>query len=208
MALVAANTVVGITGSVSYAPVGTTAPTSATAALPAAWLDLGYLNEDGITENIEQTAEDLRAWQNNAVVRTVVTEAAARYNFVAIETKKAVIELYYAGTITTDQIVVDPAATGGRKSFVIDVIDGAKTQRIYIAEGEVTERGERTITSTDLVGYPMTITAYTKPIIFFSPTLPTGLDGGDEPGERTDDAERMVDRPAVEQPAEPEPVAA
>jgi hypothetical protein len=77
-----------------------------------------------------------------------------------IETNSHVLELYYGDTMTSGEIDIDPRSTGGRKSFVIDVLDGDKIERIYIPAGEVTSLGERTLASGEAIGYEVTITAY------------------------------------------------
>jgi hypothetical protein len=55
---------------------------------------------------------------------------------------------------------VTPATTGGRKSFVIDVVDGSDLLRIYIPEGEVSEVGDVVYASGEPIGYEVTVRAY------------------------------------------------
>lgn len=162
MALNSANVRVAVTGTVSVGPVGTTAPTGGNDALNAAFDDLGYVSEDGVTETRDRTSNSLRAWQNGDRVREVVTEANLSYEFTMVETKQETVELYYGGTVntTTGGIPIVPAKTGGRKAFVIDVVDGDEYIRTYIPEGEVTEVGEQVYQSGEAIGYQVTISAY------------------------------------------------
>lgn len=170
MALNSANARVAVTGAVYVAPTGTAAPTTAVSALNAAFKDLGYMSEDGITEARERSSETLRAWQNAATLRVIQTEAGITFNFTMVETKKETVELFYGSSVTdaTGLITIDPASTGGRKSFVLDVIDGADIERTYIAEGEVTEVGDKVYAGTEVIGYEVTITAYTNPTRWYT----------------------------------------
>ena len=128
MALDATKVRVGVSGEVSVGPTASSAPISAVAALTG-FTGLGYLSEDGLKRNPEVSREDIVAWQNGTVVRTVVTESKTVYSFTLVETTKASIEFAFGTTVTQSvtegTYTAAPGATGGRKSFVFDVIDGA-----------------------------------------------------------------------------------
>lgn len=140
-----------------------TAPTG-TAGTTTGFTGLGFVSEDGVTETRDRSSDDIKAWQNAATVRTVITDATLTYSFTLIETKKETVELYYGTTVTAavaeGDFVIVPANTGGRKSFIIDVVDGAELIRTYIPQGEVTEVGEKVYASGEPIGYEVTITAY------------------------------------------------
>jgi hypothetical protein len=160
MALDSDNVRVAVTGAVYVAPVGTAAPTTSGSALNAAFADLGYVSADGISENIDRTTNQIRAWQNGSLVREVTSEGTYSVSMTFIETNQHVLELYYGSANSDGKFEIDPTATGGRKSFVIDVVDGDLVERIYIPAGEITSLGERTLASGEAVGYEMTLTAY------------------------------------------------
>jgi hypothetical protein len=160
MALDSDNVRVAVSGAVYVAPTGTTAPTTSSSALDAAFVDLGYVSADGITENIDRTTNQIRAWQDGSLVREVTSEGTYSVDLTFIETKEDVLELYYGATSTSGQFDIDPASSGGRKSFVIDVVDGTAVERVYIPAGEITALGTRTLASGEAVGYQVTITAY------------------------------------------------
>lgn len=161
MALVAENVRVAVTGAVMVGPTSAPAPTDADTP-PTGFDDLGYISEDGITETRERSTDQLRAWQNADVLREVVTEASISYTFRMVETKAETIALYYGSDVDplTGSVAIVPARTGGRKSFIIDVIDGTEFIRIYIPSGEVTEVGDQVYASGEAIGYEVTITAY------------------------------------------------
>lgn len=161
MSLNAADVQVGVTGAIYVAPHATAAPTAEDSALDAAFDDLGYASDDGVTEKRDQSRDKIKAWQGAKVVRETITESSLSYQFTLIETNARTVEVYY-GTAPdgTGRLVVDPSANGGRKAWVIDVLDGAKLTRIYVPEGEVTEVGEQKYKNGEPIGYEVTITCY------------------------------------------------
>ncbi len=166
MATVSANVRVAVSGQVLVGETSATAPTG-TGGLTTGFGDLGFVSEDGVTETRDRSSEDIKAWQNAAVVRTVVTEASLTYALTLIETKAETVGLYYGTDVDTEDgsLVIVPAATGGRKRFIIDAIDGDEIIRTYIPSGEVTEVGDKVYASGEPIGYEVTISAYPDPSI-------------------------------------------
>ena len=160
MALDSDNVRVAVSGAVYVAPTGTTAPTDSSTALNVAFTDLGFISADGIAESIDRSTNHIRAWQNGSLVREVTSEGTYSVTLTFLETNQDVLELYYGASITGGALDGDPTTTGGRKSFVIDVVDGATVERTYIPAGEITAVGERTLASGEAIGYNVTITAY------------------------------------------------
>lgn len=159
MALDSDNVRVAVTGAVYVGPTTATAPSSSSSALTG-FTDLGYVSADGITETIDKTTAQIRAWQNGALVREVVSEGTYSVAMTFIETNQDVLELYFGSSLTGGELDGDPTKSGGRKSFVIDVVDGDIVERTYIPAGEVTAVGERVLASGEAIGYNVTITAY------------------------------------------------
>lgn len=155
------NVRVAVTGAVSVGDDTATAPTDAIAPLGSGFSDLGFIGEDGVTETRERSTENIKAWQNGSIVRVVITEASIAVTFVLIETKKETVEAYYGGTVEADgSIVIIPSKTGGRNKYVVDVVDGDRYIRGYIASGEVTEVGDLVYANGQAVGYEVTVTGY------------------------------------------------
>jgi hypothetical protein len=160
MALDSDNVRVAVTGAVYVAPTSATGPSFSDDALDSAFQDLGYVSSDGISEALDRSSTQIRSWQDGSLVREVTSEGTYSVSMTFIETNQHVLELYYGDVITGGELNIDPRSTGGRKSFVIDVIDHDKIERIYIPAGEVTSLGERTLASGEAIGYEVTITAY------------------------------------------------
>lgn len=161
MALNSSNVRVAVTGAWYVGPTSTTAPTAVDSALTG-FVDLGFTSDDGVTETRDRSTNSINAWQGAARVREVVTDSSISFQGILIETKKEVIELYYGTTVDTDDgsVKIDPGRTGGRKSFVIDVIDGDSIVRAYVPSGEITAVGDQSYTSGDAIGYDVTVTGY------------------------------------------------
>jgi hypothetical protein len=158
------NVAVAVTGAISVGETTAAAPTG-TAGTLTGFTDLGYVGEDGVTESNPATgeAQRIKAWQNGATVRTIraASEDNPTWTFVMIETKKETVETYY-GTVVTQtategSFVIDSQALRGRKSYVIDVIDGAELERVYIPQGEVVEVGDKVYANGEVIGYEVTI---------------------------------------------------
>lgn len=154
-----------IDSAVSVGPVGTTAPTTPTAALNASFVELGWISDDGLTETRDLQSDQKRAWQGGAVVRTVRTSDTRRFKFVAWETNKTVMGLMRPGStpststgVTTTQV---KAYTGQDiRAWVIDQRDGAINVRKIIPTGEVVEVGDIVSQNGEIVAYEMTVECY------------------------------------------------
>lgn len=159
MALTAENVVVGVSGKVYAGPTTSTAPTSSTATLTG-FTDLGYVSADGVSFTVDKSTNQIRAWQNSDLVRESVTEGTITYSFMLLESNQDAIEAYFGSTMTAGKLEVNPTNTGGRQSFVIDVVDGAKNIRHYVPSGEILSVEAQQIQNGEAIGYGVTVTAY------------------------------------------------
>jgi hypothetical protein len=174
MALDSANVRVAVSGAIFVGDSTAVAPTDADAPPGTGWNDLGYASENGVVETRNRSSNTIRGWQNGDVLREVITEASIAYQFTLVETKPETIELYYATTVAADgSIIIVPSKTGGRRPYIIDVIDGDDFIRAYIPSGEITEVGDQTYANGEAIGYEVTVRAY---------PLPSLLDGDGNTG--------------------------
>lgn len=171
MALDATKVAVAVTGAVSKALTSATAPTSQASTLTG-FVDLGYVSEEGVTESSPGTgdAKLIKAWQNGATVRTVrtATDESPTYKFQLIETNKGAVETYYGTTVTQTategSLELDNTDTRPTNSYVIDVVDGADLERVYIPIGQVIETGDKVYANGEVIGYEITIEAQRDPV--------------------------------------------
>lgn len=165
MTFVAANARVGITGAVRKAPIGTTAPTDAVSPLDAAFVDLGYISDEGVTLGFDDSVENKFAWQNAQLIRSITSESVTSLSFSMLEIKGVTLEYFFRGSSMTQvaannyrldgaPIVADP------HMLVVDIVDGAKSMRWLFGNAEVVSRGEIPITNSDLMMLPVTLNFY------------------------------------------------
>lgn len=159
MALSAGNVVVGISGTVYAAATSATAPTTASSALTG-FTDLGYIHSDGVTITPSRNTAQIRAWQNADLVREVVTESDLSYKFVMLEMTAAVATQYFGSAPVSNKVTWSPGTTGGKQSFVIDMVDGAKIVRHYIPVGEVMKIEPLNVKNGEALSFGVTISAY------------------------------------------------
>ncbi len=158
MALDADNVRVAVTGAVYVAPTGTTLPVTADNILDAAFDDLGYVSEDGVVESQGTDSNDIKAWQNGAIVRKVQTSHDLTYALTFIESNDTVRDEWYGVKVGAARQIT--GSQPGKRAFVIDVVDGIYEFRIAIPNGEITDRGDVSYLNGEAISYPATITCY------------------------------------------------
>lgn len=170
MALIAENVSAAQTGAVMYAPLGTTAPTDPTEVWPAGWIDLGYVSEDGIVEAESRDWEEIKAWQNRAIVRRLLTDTEMTWQMTLIENKVDVLAVRHPGSTMTESgtapdtfyqlDIMEPEEAFW--TFGFDIVDGDVHHRILIPKGSITEVEDITYANGQAIGYGITIAAYTS----------------------------------------------
>ncbi len=145
------------------APVGTSAPTDATTALPVDWSTLGYLSEDGVTLSQSTNSEDIYPWQGRSPVRTMITERNLAMEFSMFEFNEQNLQLYFGmeqaaqGTADAWSLNVVSNAPAQIYSFVIDVADLDVKVRYYIPRGSLSDAGDLEITDSGVMALPVTL---------------------------------------------------
>lgn len=155
------------TGSIYRAPVTETAPTSADSILdPAKFICLGYVSEDGVTNSNSRESEALKAWGGDTVL-TIQTDYTDTFNFKLIEVlnKDVLGTIYGVNNVTGSDLSTGISVKANSDEptqymWVIDMImNNDVLKRIVIPRGKISEVGDTTYSSSDLVAYDTTITA-------------------------------------------------
>lgn len=155
-----------IGGAVFRAPVGTPLPTSATASLNGAFVGLGFVSSDGVTNGSGITSNAIRSWGGE----TVLTTQESRDDTFAmklIESLNAeVLKAFHgdgnvSGTLLSGITVAADGSELGEHSYVIDMLmrNGA-LKRIVIPSAAVSATGNVVYKDNDVVAYPLTLSGH------------------------------------------------
>lgn len=153
-----------IGGSVAIAATTATLPTDSTTALDAAFENLGYCSEDGLTQEINRESEDIKAWGGDTVL-VAQTDYSETYHVTLIETlrldvKKAVFgDANVTGALSTGITTIGNSKDLPEKAWVFDMIQNGATVRKVLPNARVTEIDGISYTDSEAVGYGLTIRA-------------------------------------------------
>ena len=152
MAIDATEVRVAGAGNVYVAPEGTALPTTSSSALSAAWVDLGYASEDGVTFKQGRDTSDLNAWQGTKV-RVLTTAEPTSISLTLMQTNADVLSVAFGGGELTDigggEFSYEPPSLGNNtvRAVVIEFTDGAVTYRYCLPrcqlQGEVSVQLQR-----------------------------------------------------------------
>lgn len=155
----------GIAGGYYYAaPVGTKVPTDYSTELDTAFKLLGFISEDGITESTDEDTTDVNDMNGDMVLSEQATHTKTFANTM-IETKKGVLQEYFGDDCVTDEdgMITVAEKSGMRRNhvYVYDLaLQNGRRERIVVPNGKVTEVGEITYSSGEVLGYETTTTAF------------------------------------------------
>lgn len=152
-------------GAVSVAPIKTTLPTDAKTTLNAAFKSLGYISDDGLTNENSPETESIKAWGGDTVL-VMQTEKPDTFSFKLIEALSTDVlkTIYGDGNVTGDInqgiTILAKSEQLPPKAYVIDLIlKNGTLKRIVIPNATITEVGEISYGDEDAVGYEVTIQA-------------------------------------------------
>lgn len=154
-----------LAGAISFAAISTTLPTSASEALDAGFVSLGYCSEDGLTNAQDRSSTDIKAWGGD-VVLSVQDEKTDTFSFTLIESLNTnSLKAYFGddnvtGDLTNGITVKANSKELPEKAWVVDMILRGALKRIVIPKGKVTATESITYSDGAAVGLGVTVTAY------------------------------------------------
>lgn len=155
--------VVGGNGHLWVAAVGATAPFNTATAMPAGWVDLGYISEDGATFSFGRETTDIGAWQSMTPIRKIVTAQTITVAAALRQWSQPTIEFALGGDVVTSasEFKWEPAAPEviDERALTLEWIDGTKSYRLYFRRGMVSEAVETQFTRTAASDLPITYSA-------------------------------------------------
>ena len=154
-----------VSGAIFCAPLGTTLPTDTATALDAAFMDMGYASEDGVTNTNSPESENIKAWGGDTVL-AIQTSKEDTWKLKLIEVLyEDVLKVVYGtakvtGTLSTGITVEASSEDEQEMSWVIDMAmrDGT-AKRVVLPDAKITEMGDITYTDNDVTGYEITLVA-------------------------------------------------
>lgn len=155
-----------ITGAVFRAPLGTTLPTDATSALGGAFVEMGYISDNGVTNSNSPSTTKIKAW-GGQVVAIVTTEKPDTFKLTFLEALNSnVLETVYGeDNVTVDAVNGTIAVKANADAlddyvYVIDeVLKGGALKRIVIPAGELSALGDVVYKDDTAIGYEVTLDA-------------------------------------------------
>lgn len=163
----ASELVVASNGSINVAPVGSTLPTAVTASLAAAFVDLGYASEDGVTLNVAPEINEFGAWQSRQPVRRELAGQEVTLSFALEQWNANTVKLSFGGGTITNPSggtyryeLPEESAALEEKALVVDWQDGpSRSFRLVCPRGNVTEGVETNLVRSGLALLPITFKA-------------------------------------------------
>lgn len=151
-------------GAVHWAPIGTTLPTTATETLNAAFKELGYVSEDGLTNNNSPESDTVKAWGGDTVL-SIQTDRPDTWAMTLLEALNTDVlkTIYGSANVTVDGSgnITVKATAGDMPAgcWVFDtILKGGRARRIVVPNGTISELGEIVYKDDQAIGYNVTIT--------------------------------------------------
>lgn len=159
----------GTTGAVAVAPIGTTAPANARAALGGSWTTGGYVGEDGISLSLNRSLTAIKDWSQSTVRKALTDfDGTISVPFMQID-EFAAKEMFGSSNVTVtaadtthgEQIKVEIGAElAPMKSWCFSMKDGDRRVRVYCPCAQITEIGDVPFVPSQAHQYPCTLSAY------------------------------------------------
>lgn len=152
-----------VSGGIFWAPPGTALPTDATTALAAAFRNVGYVGEDGLTNSKSRETMNVKEWGGETVASEVTSQDESlkwkSIEYLNVDTLKAV---YGAENVTVDGsgniTIVSKAGTFGQGVWAVDMaLSGGRLERIVVPDGNFTDMGDIVYVGTDAVAFDLTL---------------------------------------------------
>lgn len=152
-------------GHVYLGPLGATAPTDATAALNASYVEVGYIDEKGVSVTPKITTAELGAWQSATPVKIGVKGVALDLKFVMLQSHGTsagawMLDQSFTYNAGTAKLVLPAAPTLLERALVLEWVDDAgKNNRFSVQRCIVTDRDALTLDRSAAVAFGLTIAA-------------------------------------------------
>lgn len=152
-------------GHVYLGLLGATLPTDATAAINASLIEVGYIDEKGVTITPKLTTNEISAWQSALPVKIGVKTVSLDAKFTMLQDNGTTagawfLDQSFTYNAGTAKLTVPAAPTLVERSLVIEWIDDANlTNRLVFGRCLITDRDNLTLDRTNPTAYGITVAA-------------------------------------------------
>lgn len=154
-----------IAGAIYRAPLGTAVPNNAYSDLDAAFKNLGYVSDDGLTNSNSPETETKKAW-GGATILTSQTGRPDTLKYKLVEALNVdVLKSVYGDNAVTGVLDTGITVDANNKQlpgscYVVDmVLKDDSLKRIVIPNATLTSLGDVVYKDGEIVGYEVTLTA-------------------------------------------------
>lgn len=163
---VASEITVGANGRVLVADYSAVSvwPTTVAAALPAQFVEVGFVSEDGVTFTDSKTIADVKAWQAFYPVRKIITEKMSKIEFIMQQYNDNTVKAAFGGgivAVASGVVTYTPPVPGeiAVLAMVLEWTDGTDIYRLVMPRGMVTGEVSSKVTRTDNADLPVSFEA-------------------------------------------------
>ena len=155
-----------VTGGIYRAPLKTALPTDANSQLDSAFVELGFVSEDGVTRGRSLSSSNIKEWGGKVVLITeeedITTIKFKMIEYLNVEVQRVVNgDANVTGDLTTG-LAITPGDEMTEHAFVFwQRMRGGVSYRLVVPRAKITEIGDVVYKSNEAVAYDVTITAMT-----------------------------------------------
>lgn len=164
MSLESSEVVVGGTGHVWRAPVGTAFPTNiSTAVNEALWTELGYTTEDGVHFAFGRNVNEIMGWQSYDPLRIIVTSVPRSIKATFLQFNQNTWNTAMGGGTWTEPtnnnfLYVPPSpGTLDQFAYIVEWTDGSLSYRFCARKVQVIDPIEFDLKRTDPINLPINV---------------------------------------------------
>ena len=147
------------TGRVLIAPKGSTVPPDTVTAWDAAWNDLGFCDEKGVTLSKKDTKTPIKAWQAITPVRYILSDRDLHAMMVLEQWNRVTLALWSGegasavgpnGSVTGEyKLTLTPSPAPDERMLGVEWSDGSSiTHRMIFSRGMITDTADIPLTRT------------------------------------------------------------
>jgi hypothetical protein len=157
------------TGAIMVAPVGTVLPTDTVSTPNVAFVDLGYISEDGVSLSQKTSWVEVRDWGGD-LVKSFLENFSGGMKFTCLESNATVQKAIYGAANVS---VVAPTVSTGTEittklnsvqapdnAYVFNVKAGSSKVRLTVADAVIADRSDIVFVRKDVIKYELTLECY------------------------------------------------